>query len=626
MLPGPIFRREMKAVSGGSKLFRARIAVALQIAMVVLPPAWFVLDPGYPILRVTELSRAEAARLYAAYVFGATLGVEALMLAVVAAAAVGASIAEEREKDTLPLLLLTRLTRLELAATKLAGRLMPALLLMWLGLPLILIVAPIADLPYPVVAEAIAVVAGTVTVAGSLGILASSRRDRSSTAIGEAVAWTMIWLGGLPMASVMRVRSGTLWGDLLVEIRRIAGWIAPSSPLSLLTDPAWFSGPAGAAEGLSGRFATMLAMQAAIIAAALAGSVGGLRLREPHPTSLDPHRGYRPPVGDDPIFWREYVLPRRGSRVPAVITLAHRLLIVLRTLIVLALSAIFMAAAVIIPIGLVIAAGWFGYFAFRESWGIDVPPVGLPVAPLEFNFFIRAVTFFLGPPAMMGATTGVAGQIAIERDKKTWESLLTTPLTGPEILSSKLRGTGAFVWAITRWLIPLWLLGILCGALHPLGVVLAAVGLWTGTRLGLALGLWAAIRPGATSRSANSTSSLWSLALLLVGALTIVAPLCSAIELNELRRLDARLPWLAGVVLVAVAIAMASGAHSLIRRCFDRFDEWMGRPHRGGGAGREGGASAMNGPGPAAGASSPPRRPGDQAILARESRSGSTAR
>jgi ABC-type transport system involved in multi-copper enzyme maturation permease subunit len=577
MLPGPIFRREMKA--GGRKLFRVRTVLALMIACFVVPPALLLLFGSDFVLEDTGISRATAARIYAAYAVAATIGAETWFLALLAAGAVSISIAEEREKDTLPLLLLTRLTRLELAATKLVGRLMPIFLAILTGLPLIVVGAWIADLPALLVVEALAVTASTAAVAGSLGILASSRQDRSAAASGEAVFWTMLWLG-LPMASLLPARSGTLWGDLLVELRRVAGWLAPSSPVSLLTNWSWFANAADAPDMLANRFLTMLAMQAAVIVLALAGSIAGLRLREPHPTSLDPHRGYRPPVGDDPIYWREYLLPWRGGRVPIVFVLMVRLLIALRTLLVLALGAALLAIAVAIPIALVLASGWFGYHAFREYWGFDPSPAGTSLAGDQFNWFIRAVTFMLGLSPMMSAGTAAAARITLERDKKTWESLLTTPLTGPEILSSKMRVDAQTIWKFGSWLIPLWLLGIACGALHPLGAVLAFAGLVVGTWLSLVLGIRTALRPGATTQSINSTSGLWFLALMFVGALTIVAPLCSGRDLEVLRSVSPRLPWVAAVAMVAVAVAMAAWARSLTRRCFERFDEWVDRPHR----------------------------------------------
>ncbi len=134
-------------------------------------------------------------------------------------------------------------------------------------------------------------VPSTAAVAGSLAILASSRRDRIAAARQGAFGWTMIWLGVLPTVALMPVPSGTLWGELLAEVRRLASWIAPSSPLSLLTNPSWLSGtPANAARVLSNRLVLMLALQAVVIVAAVAGAVAALRLREPHPRSWDPHQ------------------------------------------------------------------------------------------------------------------------------------------------------------------------------------------------------------------------------------------------------------------------------------------------------------------------------------------------
>ena len=51
-------------------------------------------------------------------------------------------------------------------------------------------------------------------------------------------------------------------------------------------------------------------------------------------------------------------------------------------------------------------------------------------------------------------------------------------------------------------------------------------------------------------------------------------------DLDALRAINPNLPWRAIAVLLAVALAMAALAWSLIRRCFRRFDEWVGRPHR----------------------------------------------
>ena len=581
MLPGPIFRHEVKAAARRRDLFVMRIVLALLLGALVL----MAMGMFHWSARIHGLSEAEALRRGASFVFAIATGIEVAFLALLTLGFVGPSIAQEREKDTLPMLLLTRLTRIELVLTKLVGRLMPSLLLMLTGLPLLLVSAWFAELPALVLMEALAVLVTTTIVAGSLAILASARHDRAASAMGEAVGWTMLWLVGLPLVARKPVRSGTLWGDLLVELRRLCSWIAPSSPLSLLTNPSWLTG--GGIGALPERLVTMLVLQAVLIVLALGAAVGCLRLREPHPHSWDAHRGYRPPVGDDPIFWREYTLPWRGNRLPIVVMLARQMLIVLRAILLLLLQLVSLAIAVLVSIGLVIGAGWFGYLAGREVWdhGYGSFASGTFQARDHLNLFIRGVTGLLGLIPLVYVPAGLAGRFTIERDKKTWEPLLTTPLTGAEILSSKLRVTVRSLWPAVRWLIPLWVLGIACDALHPLGVLIAAVELPLAAWAGLALGTWLGLRPGSTTQAANSASALWSLGLMLLGGLWIVAPLCSGRELARIQAYDDRLFWLALVVLLAAALTMGTFARLLTRRCFQHFDEWVGRPHRTAGAG-----------------------------------------
>jgi len=111
---------------------------------------------------------------------------------------------------------------------------------------------------------------------------------------------------------------------------------------------------------------------------------------------------------------------------------------------------------------------------------------------------------------------------------------------------------------------------------------------------GLALGTWLGIRPDSTTQAAFSAAFLWSLGLVLVGGLVIVGPLCSVRELAAIWRWDARLTCLAVVVLMAMPPVTWAFARSLTRRCFDHFDEWVGRPHRASGTGQQPAAAAIS--------------------------------
>ena len=93
-----------------------------------------------------------------------------------------------------------------------------------------------------------------------------------------------------------------------------------------------------------------------------------------------------------------------------------------------------------------------------------------------------------------------------ERERETWLGLIATPLTGREILRAKRLGA---IWK-ARWLaslmLGLWTVGLLAGAIHPLGFLSAVVGLgfssWFLASLGVFASMW--------SRDRNQ-ASLWVL-------------------------------------------------------------------------------------------------------------------
>lgn len=575
MLPGPILRREMKAAASGRGRFVARVVLGLLIGAFAVAPVIAV--------EATGDFEPELIHDYAAYVFASAIAIEILFLAPQVALSAGVSIAEEREKDTLSLLLLTRLTRLELAATKLVGRLLPSLSLALVGFPFVVIGGWWAGLSVLLTAEVFAMLAGALAVAAAFGILASARRDRLSSARLEGVGWTMAWLIGAPLLSRLPASSGTLWGEILVEIRRVCSWLAPSSPLSLVTDPAWLGNGSSMGAALSERLLLMAALQAVVLGVILAGVVASLRLREPHAREWDAFGGYRPPMGDDPIYWREYLLPWRGAERPMVWIWLRQLVILLRAILINAFQALLIFVLSAMIIGMVVGAGAFGYRAFQEAWlgqGARSDPYG---ARVSFNLFIRMVTFLVGLTPASATASALATQIVTERDKKTWDSILTTPLSGAEILGSKIRAIVRNLWQASRWLIPLWLLGAACDALDPLGLLIAAAGLVAVVYLGLGLGSASALKPGATSQSINSRAALWMIVLMGLGGLTILAPLCSRRQIDVLW---AAAPWLPesataviSVLLIAIAGSLAAG-HWLVRRSIDRFDEWVGRPQR----------------------------------------------
>ena len=98
------------------------------------------------------------------------------------------------------------------------------------------------------------------------------------------------------------------------------------------------------------------------------------------------------------------------------------------------------ALVVAVPIAMLVSVGWFGSLAFRELWEQRSYAGGSYQDRDRFNLCVRAVTracWACSLSCHMPAL--VAARFTTERDKKTWESLLMTSLTGAEILAAKTR-------------------------------------------------------------------------------------------------------------------------------------------------------------------------------------------
>src|SRR5262245_43818864 len=133
MFSGPMFRREYHVAwrKHGPFVFRTLAAVTLGLVALL----------SGLIASSANANRGPGGRTVAVgqVVLGATLSAELFLLATVIPLTVAGAIGEEREQDTLPWLLLTRLTPLEIVLTKAAARWVRTLGVMLVGLPLIVV-------------------------------------------------------------------------------------------------------------------------------------------------------------------------------------------------------------------------------------------------------------------------------------------------------------------------------------------------------------------------------------------------------------------------------------------------------------------------------------------------------
>ncbi len=96
---------------------------------------------------------------------------------------------------------------------------------------------------------------------------------------------------------------------------------------------------------------------------------------------------------------------------------------------------------------------------------------------------------------IVGVAGGAAGSITSEREEDTWTSLTTTDLTAREIVLAKMGGAFWGMRLLGLVLVVLWTLGLIGGALHPIGVLANVAQVivygWFAAALGMGISLQA---------------------------------------------------------------------------------------------------------------------------------------
>ena len=110
-------------------------------------------------------------------------------------------------------------------------------------------------------------------------------------------------------------------------------------------------------------------------------------------------------------------------------------------------------------------------------------------ARLEFNIALRQFSAMLASPFAFGIFVAAFRSVAAERKSDTWLGLIATPLSGWEILRAKMLGAVWYARGYAVTMLTLWTLGLLAGALHPLGFLAGLAGLAASTAFYVALGI-----------------------------------------------------------------------------------------------------------------------------------------
>ena len=226
MLIGPVFAREVAIAPRRIKIYVARTTYALAL-LVLICTAWLVLTGTQLVRDSGDLARFGAA------LFRILAPLQLALAAFFSALLAASEVAHEKDRRTLILLLLTRLSNCELVFGKLLASLLSVLVMLVAALPVFLLTAMLGGVSYGQIARAFAVTLATVLICGSLGSTLALWREKTFQALAMTVLVLVLWL------AMGEIVSRGLWGESFGKLpcQALAAGISPWAAILEATRP-----------------------------------------------------------------------------------------------------------------------------------------------------------------------------------------------------------------------------------------------------------------------------------------------------------------------------------------------------------------------------------------------------
>ena len=417
MLIGPVFTRELVTAPRRPKLFVYRTAYAASL-LLLMCTAWLVLAGTQVIRNVGDMAR------FGSMLFQLLAPIQ-LALGVFFAAMMSASaVAQEKDRQTLILLLMTRLTNSELVLGRLLSSLVNILVMTLAGLPVFMFAMLFGGIALGQVISVFVVTLATVLAAGSLGSIIALYREKTFQTLALTALTLVFWMGAWEAIS-----SGAL-GEVVLgtDAGLLASWFSPLRAVLVAAQPDYsgstslvsaatfgFVGFAGATTVLLNLIAIAKvrvwnpSREIRVQSVKATVATDAEHARDEHVDSQLRLRGKMTSrqVWDNPILWREVCTWAYGKKVIAI-RVSYWIL--------------------------------FGMAAFGLWWILGQPaaaPAGGLASVVE-STAKPLVPFFLVSLVIVNALAVTA--ITNERDGRALDLLLVTDLSPKEFLFGKLGG------------------------------------------------------------------------------------------------------------------------------------------------------------------------------------------
>lgn len=306
---GPILAREWLVAPRKLRFYLQRVVFVLALFSLVCT-AWALMAGIQQVRNLGDLSR------FGALVFQIVVPLELIITMFLAAVSSASSVSQEKDRRTLILLLLTRLTSSQIVIGKLVSTLIGVANLVAASLPLLLLISILGGVSAKQVFVATGVVLVTATWSGALANLVAFWREKTFQTLAITLLAIVGWIAMCEAIAAGSITSiAPYWADLLSPIRALWSVCQPIQVNS------WGSFPGGAAGAhcCLGLGAAFLFTTVAVLRLRVWNPSRQLRPQAPEPdenydttqTAVETSekkswkvRAPRP-MWDNPVLWRE---------------------------------------------------------------------------------------------------------------------------------------------------------------------------------------------------------------------------------------------------------------------------------------------------------------------------------
>ncbi|MEK6238355.1 MAG: ABC transporter permease, partial [Planctomycetales bacterium] len=189
MLIGPVFSREWRTAPRRLRLYVARATYASGLLILITTAAILVFEQQ-------KMRNVEETARFGALLFQFLSPLQLFLAAVFSALLSAGAVAQEKDRRTFVLLLMTRMTNSELVLGKLLSSILIVAVMLAAALPVFMLIALFGGVSFAQIGRVFGVTVAVAAAAGSLGSLVAIWREKTFQALAMTLMLLMCWLRG----------------------------------------------------------------------------------------------------------------------------------------------------------------------------------------------------------------------------------------------------------------------------------------------------------------------------------------------------------------------------------------------------------------------------------------------